>query len=1128
MSGQINEIIAAVKAIHDVSTPNDKRIEYTKAIETLKDSDPYTLIPLAFQLINIEDSVVQHVGWNILDHLIRYTWVRMPPELLIRMRDGVLEHMLQRQFTLDNQNSTVKTALVRSLVLMIEQEWPQNWPDLIDNLKNVICGETATPSQCYMIFLVLKRLVEDVVTLSTIENVTRRKDLYSSLVASVGDIISMTLFRIHKCISTNLNENVLLVKSALELISEIMEWVPIKSVNEKLSETIEACCLLLSCSSANVHEEAAKCLYRLVCKKRTKTDETSIVHELLKKTPVQAILTTANEAAIVGAASPEYYKFLKVLTDLLCELGLRITEIWKTLDSNDLDTFPTYLTALFALFNHPSLIIRSDISAVIVGIVLNPDIAKLPQFVQLMEINLTNFVKYMEKIGSISKNDNDITSHYNRMDYDNEIDFTRDFIQLRARCCRIVQTTITDYKDKYFNIMANWLQSRCLAVPQDITPTEWESFQKYIKTVVNSAYDKKIVDATTEESLTYIFDSVFRQLCTINDLKLANEIMSICSPLFNILRSHPDRIVPILNQCKHFLLLENNDLYEVKVIKRHVMIVMLRLVTMLSNTIQPYADNVYQVCCEAFSHVTIMQRGSLVQVLSALSNLCPNPNVKSEFLYNALKMNIEYIESDDFQKILQSPANFFEYVGFNVESVKDDDINSSVVIKNRITLKSNLFTIEGALQQVTVPENEVNPLYGILLPLIPKLFRFGNILNEMYDSKYASLIHPSYGEELLQISKDERRVLLTQITETDFTNQNPKDTYGPLEHAQLFISDLHDCVQSILGSCGSRLYISFYETPNCSEMLGSLVSNISNTPYNRLRFWVKRTWTPLLSKCPLSKLRVIGPMLFGVVEHLTKVLDKLWRDIENFDTSDDQSEDEVLMEHITCTLTRETISMYRLLFMTEAIAPNGKSGDESKKLTKELLDEKGLIILKEQQFLNNFIPNLMRILTCKDTQSAIRSLSICRIVVDTIKDISTEQIAKYLLTQALLAVQIHGSDEVAVGPILLYIYTIYSTFRPKFPDLYKVLAEVPECTEENLSSFDARVMNIVRANEQVVEKTKRDIVRKILKPIIATNIGQQHKRPAHLKQLPKIPVNIRGEMEKCAPDLNHSIFELWI
>ncbi|CEF69276.1 Exportin-5 [Strongyloides ratti] len=1089
MSGQINEIVAAVKAIHDVSTPNDKRIEYTKAIENLKDNDPYTLIPLAFQLVNFEDIVVQHVGWNILDHLIRYTWVRMPLELLIQMRDGVLKHMLQRQFTLDSQDSSIKTALVRSLVLMIEQEWPQNWPDLIDNFKNVIF---------------LKRLIEDVVTLSNIENTTRRKDLYNSLVVSINDIISITLFRIHKCISTNLNENVLLVKSALELISETMVWVPIKSVNEKLTETIEVCCLLLSCSSANVHKEAAECLYKLVCKKRSKTDETFIIHELLKKTPVQAILTAANEAAIVGAASPEYYKFLKVLTDLLCELGLRITETWKTLGDVDLDTFPTYLTALFALFNHPSLIIRGDISAVIISMVLNPDIANLPQFKQLMEINLTNFVKYMKKVGSISKNDNDTTSHYCRMDYDNEMDFTRDFVQLRARCCRIVQTTIADYKDKYFNIMADWLQNRCLTVPQDITNAEWECFQKYIKTVVNSAYEKEIVDSTTEDSLTFIFDSVFRQLCTINDLKLANEIMSICSPLFNILRSHPDRIVPILNQCKYFLFLENNELYEVKVIKRHIMIIMCRLVTMLSDVIQPYADNVYQVCCEAFSHVTIMQRGSLVQVLSALSNLCLDSNVKSNFLYNALKMNIEYIGGDDFQEIIKSPANFFQYVGFNVEPIKDNNLNSSIFIKNRVTLKSNLYTIEGALQQVTVPENVENPLYQILLPLLPKLFRFGCILNEMYDPKYASLIHPSYGEELLQISKDDRRVLLTQITETDFTNQSSPNTYSPLEHAQLFISDLHDCVQSILGSCGSRLYLNFYEIPLCNEMLKSLVTNVTYTPYNRLRFWIKRTWSPLLSKCPLSKLPVIGPMLFGIVEHLTKSLDKLWRDIENFDTSDDQSEDEVLMEHITCTLTRETVSMYRLLFLTDSIAPNGKSGDESKKMTKELLNEKGSIILKEQSFLNNFIPNLMRILTCKDTQSAIRSLSICRIVVDTIKDISTEQIAKYLLTQALLTIQIHGSDEVAVGPILLYIYTIYSTFRPKYPDLYKILAEVPEATEENLSSFDTRVMNIIRTNEQIVEKTKRDIVRKVLKPIIAMNIGQQHKRPAHLKQLPKI------------------------
>lgn len=51
--------------------------------------------------------------------------------------------------------------------------------------------------------------------------------------------------------------------------------------------------------------------------------------------------------------------------------------------------------------------------------------------------------------------------------------------------------------------------------------------------------------------------------------------------------------------------------------------------------------------------------------------------------------------------------------------------------------------------------------------------------------------------------------------------------------------------------------------------------------------------------------------------------------------------------------------------------------------------------------------------------------------------------------------------------------------------LLRVLQQVPQCTEETLQSFDSRIISMITNNELVVEKVRREIVKKLLRPLIA-------------------------------------------
>lgn len=131
-----------------------------------------------------------------------------------------------------NADSSVRTAVSRVVVSMMEHEWPDSWPELFDQFSSIVADPKYVP-QCQMVFMVLKRLIENVYSLVTVENAGRRNTLKNSITALASDIIRITVQRLRVCIAEGNNEqSVLLAKSGIELLSEVFDWVSGKVLAE--------------------------------------------------------------------------------------------------------------------------------------------------------------------------------------------------------------------------------------------------------------------------------------------------------------------------------------------------------------------------------------------------------------------------------------------------------------------------------------------------------------------------------------------------------------------------------------------------------------------------------------------------------------------------------------------------------------------------------------------------------------------------------------------------------------------------------------------------------------------------------------------------------------------------------
>lgn len=90
-----------------------------------------------------------------------------------------------------------------------------------------------------------------------------------------------------------LDDSVLLAKSIIELLSEIVEWVVNKVLEEFVDEVIDVMCAYLQADMFGIYEDAAKCLWKLASRKNVKAQETPIVVSMFRDHPMRIILSAA-------------------------------------------------------------------------------------------------------------------------------------------------------------------------------------------------------------------------------------------------------------------------------------------------------------------------------------------------------------------------------------------------------------------------------------------------------------------------------------------------------------------------------------------------------------------------------------------------------------------------------------------------------------------------------------------------------------------------------------------------------------------------------------------------------------------------------------------------------------------
>src|SRR5271154_627483 len=175
----------------------------------------------------------KYLGLQVLDDVINTRWKVLPREQCLGIRNFVVNQILEASQSEESlkQQRTFVNKLDLTLVTILKQEWPQNWPNFI---REIISASHTSLSVCENNMAILRLLSEEVFDFSQDQlTSTKAKNLKTSMCSEFSLIFNL-------CDEVLRTANSIpLVRATLETLLRFLNWIPLGFIFEtKLIDTL--------------------------------------------------------------------------------------------------------------------------------------------------------------------------------------------------------------------------------------------------------------------------------------------------------------------------------------------------------------------------------------------------------------------------------------------------------------------------------------------------------------------------------------------------------------------------------------------------------------------------------------------------------------------------------------------------------------------------------------------------------------------------------------------------------------------------------------------------------------------------------------------------------------------------
>ncbi|XP_050362549.1 exportin-5 [Nymphalis io] len=1148
-----DELSRAVELTLNPTVAHDARKQAYTACESFKENSPWCAqAGLLLASGAMYSPVVKHFGLQLMEHTVKYRWTQITQAEKIFIKENAMKLLYMGGWETGHLND----ALARVIVEMIKREWPQQWPTLLAELSDA-CSRGHLPTQ--IVLHVFLRLVEDVATLQTLEQHQRRKDIYQALTSNMAEIFAffMRLIELHvqefrektsagDYVGASSNGRV--VQVVLLTLTGFVEWVSTNHIVTNNGRLLQILCILLSDDVFQL--SAAECLLQVVNRKGS-TKERKPLMILFSEDAISCIHRAALQS--IAAGDESHYLFLKKLSQVLAGLAQQLTSLWNCTTSVE-SWLPVLLETMLLLTSHPSLTLAQTANSVWLAFLKHEQISKLPHVLAMVPRWLQAAAPKILKVTYPSSRVSGLTDAvaYACMDYDSEQEFAIFFSRSRTemlesfRYCMIAAPLVT------WAFVEQWTQTALDKVDScplqlDVTHplhVEWEALAQVLDVVLSRLLQAE-PRPNVAEGLRLL------QRCVASEPQaplILSLLLSFISALFVFLScaysqlagpgvgSAGAELLPrVLDKIFKALVYEGTPpegraSRNVKNVRRHAAGLLVKLGSKFPLLLLPVFGRLHELCQTALARpdLSAVESVTLQEALLLVSNHFCCYERQSALVAQVLGDCRERWAA--LSPHLQSAAGLARLVGLDAPPTDDDPeraqarrtllhalmLTLGVVKRTQVPADPDKASRGGFSAGVTASGNPVwrNPCGAHVLPLFPAALALARALHELHAPQAAALRHAAHARAL-QPPLAERRNLLGLRDDAP-----PAPLATPQDRMQNLLHTLHDNVCQLVGAAASSLGRELFGAAGLARALAAaLLAAPERLPDHWLRRVLRAALRPLLLHCPPAHYADVAlPLLQHLAPLMLVHLNQRWEYVTSLYESGKLEEEggsesqEVLEDMLVRHLTREHLELLKVSLVEGGMSaePSTDMDDETPPTNPgrapEQVSELGAIILADPIAGPAVLHTILRALTWNDSTSSLRA---CALALPALRAAlgapggaalgSNE--ASGALAAVLHALRLHGQHDANQAALLALAVQTYEALRPRFPGVMAVLRAIPDVDAHDLQRLDDKLT--AHPNKPAkIDKSKRDLFKKITSRLIGRNVGQLFKKEVFILDLP--------------------------
>jgi len=342
----------------------------------------------------------------------------------------------------------------------------------------------------------------------------------------------------------------------------------------------------------------------------------------------------------------------------------------------------------------------------------------------------------------------------------------------------------------------------------------------------------------------------------------------------------------------------------------------------------------------------------------------------------------------------------------------------------------------------------------------------------------------------------------------------------PVTKMQNFLTELFDNVYHLLSHFCTNIGPEFYHQPSLgTNLIMSVLSNIQTVPDFRLR-GVNRTFLKhFIINCPVSCVpTVLLPVLRHLCPYVQSHMDKRWQYIKtvrenpNYDEDNTDSQ-EVLDDIILRVMSREYIDTIKAILTSGSKSNNSENGTQNENSNIEngvsSLSVTGEMALSDASLSTSLVSTCLAGISWPDSPASSKACSLLEVMLPRLVEQGSlgQEDASSLMMSVLKAFQDMGQFEANNIALTHLGLSCYELLRPRYPGVKEIFKLVPNCQQEDLDKFDARII----AGQKGGDKAKKDMFRKMIASLIGKETAKLHKKEIVIKNLPNLPTKVKAK-----------------